>query len=1186
MRREKIKVLNVVLSAAIAFSTIFAPIGASAQVSEGYGKYILGDGSGGGGGGASGSSLAGGAGGNGGGDDDTIAGTDGNDVIFGDGSGGGAGCRSVGSALNPRGGTGGGGADTINGGAGDDIIFGDGFNGQDYMGWYPGNGGIGGGGAGGSGGVFGEPPTGGIGGIGGGGGGAGGSGNCYPGATLVPGVGNPGDSRSGYTATNGGNSAAPAGGEAGAGGAAADYGGGGGAGFGGAAGGNGGSGSNGSGGADGSTQQYTYDDITGSIHGYFTQAVLRTILTNNPTFGRGNDIINGGAGNNNLFGLGGINTFIVDSEDNAVRNVIWDFKYGDRLLLNNNGTLVSEFDADSILDAAIYGDFDGDNLGDDTRITFNSTIIDLIDVVLTTENNVGTGGEISPPNSAPTILLNNHFILSDFSAANINAIGWGIVNDRDGDQEWDGGTLEVQITSNAHENDRLGVYEETFITPVINISGTTLGSAGVNYGTLPATVATGADIHLKYLATGGTKLTASFNSNATNELVRRVVNMLIFNTSASGSGNRTITVTLTDRHGNSSMDTVEIGAPASPVFTGAATDSTGSVLYVTFDKNMMGNPAGRQGQFDIIIDGVTTTAVSVSNSNSDATLEFNLATPVLRGQTVQVAYDQGSVTAADTGALLTFGPQPVTNNVITAPGAPLNAAAAAGNGQATVSFEAPSDGGSPITGYIVTASPGGITATANALSVTISGLTNGVAYTFKVKAVNAVGEGPESSATSAVTPSAPAGGGVSEGGTPVSDTGIEILVNGKAQNAATATMSKIDNRSVLTFAVDEKKLEQKIEQEGNNSIVTIPVKKSSDVVVGQLNGQMVKYMESKEAVLEIKTENITYTLPASQINIDSVSDKIGKQIELKDITVDVKISASPDATVKLVEDTAAGKNYKVVLKPVDFDITCHNGTSRVDVTKFNGYVERLVAIPDGIDPTKITTGIVYNPDGTFSHVPTQITVIDGKYHAKINSLTNSTYSVIWSPKTFADVQKHWAKTAIDDMGSRLVVEGNETGSFEPEKDITRAEFASIVVAGLGLMRPGTGESAFADVQKGKWYYDAVSIASEYGLVSGYGNGKFGPNDKITREQAITIISKAMDITGLKVQVTSEEQEKLLSAFGDGAQAIGYSKKGIAACIKAGLIAGRGKGLIAPKDNITKAEVAVIVRNLLQKSKLI
>jgi len=90
----------------------------------------------------------------------------------------------------------------------------------------------------------------------------------------------------------------------------------------------------------------------------------------------------------------------------------------------------------------------------------------------------------------------------------------------------------------------------------------------------------------------------------------------------------------------------------------------------------------------------------------------------------------------------------------TVPAAPTAVSAVAGDGQATVSWTAPSDGGSPITGYTVTSSPGSIVMNTGASPVTVTGLTDGVAYTFTVTATNSVGTGPSSSASSPVTPAA------------------------------------------------------------------------------------------------------------------------------------------------------------------------------------------------------------------------------------------------------------------------------------------------------------------------------------------------------------------------------------------------------------------------------------------------
>lgn len=434
----------------------------------------------------------------------------------------------------------------------------------------------------------------------------------------------------------------------------------------------------------------------------------------------------------------------------------------------------------------------------------------------------------------------------------------------------------------------------------------------------------------------------------------------------------------------------------------------------------------------------------------------------------------------------------------------------------------------------------------------------------------------------AVTPHNSDGSGTTGTGS----AGVDIQVNGKTEKAGTATTStNINGQTVTTISVDGAKLEQKLNQEGDKAVVTIPVNTKSDVVVGELNGQIVKAMETKQAVLEIKTEAASYTLPAAQINIAAVSAQIGTQVQLQDIKVSIEIAMASSETAKVVENAAKAGEFTIVAPPVEFIVKCTSGEKTVSVSSFNAYVERMVAIPAGVDPSKITTGVVVEPDGTVRHVPTRVVQIDGKYYAKINSLTNSTYSVVWHPYEFKDAANHWAKEDINDMGSRMVVSGVGNDLYEPDRNITRAEFAAIMVKALGL-KPGEGSNPFKDVASNEWYADYIKTAYARKIIAGYDEATFGPNDKITREQAMAMINRAMGITGLKVELTDAEKDRLLSGYTDGSLTSGWARSNVAACVKAGIVSGRGTGIVAPRENITRAEVAVIVKRLLQKSNLI
>nr|WP_243767066.1 S-layer homology domain-containing protein [Paenibacillus agricola] len=171
------------------------------------------------------------------------------------------------------------------------------------------------------------------------------------------------------------------------------------------------------------------------------------------------------------------------------------------------------------------------------------------------------------------------------------------------------------------------------------------------------------------------------------------------------------------------------------------------------------------------------------------------------------------------------------------------------------------------------------------------------------------------------------------------------------------------------------------------------------------------------------------------------------------------------------------------------------------------------------------------------------------------------------------------------MGSRMVVSGSGTEGFNPDQEITRAEFAAIMVRGLGLKLEG-GSSPFADVKTTDWYNSVIQTANAHRLISGFEDGSFRPMDKITREQAMAIITRAMAITGLAASLPAQAAGEQLSPFADAGSASEWAKDSIADCLQAGIVTGRNSTELAPKAYISRAEVAAIVQRLLQKSELI
>ncbi|MGG1517866.1 fibronectin type III domain-containing protein [Paenibacillus oryzisoli] len=583
------------------------------------------------------------------------------------------------------------------------------------------------------------------------------------------------------------------------------------------------------------------------------------------------------------------------------------------------------------------------------------------------------------------------------------------------------------------------------------------------------------------------------------------------------------------------------------------------------------------------IGGSTITGYTVTVSPGEQTVEGTESPIIVTGLQNGTAYTF-TVTAKNAAGLSTASASSASVTPATVPGVPTDVTAIADDSIAYVSFKPPVDnGGSTVTQYTVTVLPGDKTVTGTGSPITVTGLTNGIPYTFTVTAANIAGSSASSGESAAVIPYSQPDSYVPY---VPQQTSADVLVNGQRESAGKLTISEANGRKVATVEVDEAKLGAKLDAQTQGAVITIPIQAGANVISGQLNGRMIRNMETKSAFVEIKTETSSYALPARQINIDNLAAKFGKDVALQDIQIRIEIGAPAEKTVKVIEQLTGSGELQLVVPAVEFNVSgTYNGTT-VAIDQFDAYVTRTIAIPDGVDPTKITTGVVIDENGTVRHVPTKITLIEGRYYAQINSLTNSTYSVVWHPLTFQDTKGHWAEAAINDMGSRMVISGVDDRNFLPEQNVTRAEFAAMLVRALGL-KPDTSHLSFSDVNATSWYAGYVGAAVQYGLIQGFDDGHFQPEATMTREQAMVMTARAMRLTSDALpQLSAAQVQAVVAGFGDSSAVGTWATDSIALLVKRGLVVGGAANQLAPKDSITRAEVAIMVQRLLKQSGLI
>lgn len=175
---------------------------------------------------------------------------------------------------------------------------------------------------------------------------------------------------------------------------------------------------------------------------------------------------------------------------------------------------------------------------------------------------------------------------------------------------------------------------------------------------------------------------------------------------------------------------------------------------------------------------------------------------------------------------------------------------------------------------------------------------------------------------------------------------------------------------------------------------------------------------------------------------------------------------------------------------------------------------------------------------------------------------------------FTDVDGHWALDAIRFVYDQGLMTGTKETLFSPNKTLNRAMLATILYRMEGSPAV-TGENPYTDVAAGTWYTDAVLWASEQGIVNGYGNGKFGPLNNITREQLAAMLLRYSDCKKYDTAARND-----LTSYADADDISAWALEALRWANAQGLVNGRTETTLVPQGDTTRAETATVLMRYL------
>lgn len=298
--------------------------------------------------------------------------------------------------------------------------------------------------------------------------------------------------------------------------------------------------------------------------------------------------------------------------------------------------------------------------------------------------------------------------------------------------------------------------------------------------------------------------------------------------------------------------------------------------------------------------------------------------------------------------------------------------------------------------------------------------------------------------------------------------------------------------------------------------------------------------------------------------------------------VQVMIKKVPDEILPNLTQVARENDFEILGQLVDFSIEIVEKGISTKITSYgNQFVERRIPIQDPSDLNDLTVVVLDPVNRSYQPVPTTIEQDEnGQYWAIFHRNGNSIYGLVkTSKKNFTDITNHWAKDSIENLASKMVVNGVSENKFEPNRVVTRSEFAAMLSRAFGLLpKDAEIKDMFKDIKSSNWFYENVYAAYEVGLVNGYSNHTFRPNAPISREEMIVMAIRGLEL----VNGSQSGKFSLLSTFSDSNKVGEFAKKSLSIAIDQNIVKGRTKITLAPKDKVTRAEAVAVIDRLSKK----
>ncbi|NMA93587.1 MAG: hypothetical protein GX975_02885, partial [Clostridiales bacterium] len=377
-------------------------------------------------------------------------------------------------------------------------------------------------------------------------------------------------------------------------------------------------------------------------------------------------------------------------------------------------------------------------------------------------------------------------------------------------------------------------------------------------------------------------------------------------------------------------------------------------------------------------------------------------------------------------------------------------------------------------------------------------------------------------------------------------------------NDGAVSVDYSDNNGSVSLEMPDKKVEEMIEKNAGTE-VSIDASAVKNASAAEMPRKALADIAKAEKGMEVKLASGSIT-----INKEAAAS-IAEQAKGESLSVEI----SP---VK-PEELSSTQKASVKTEDIVVDINIISGERKI--SSFKGELE--IKIPyDGPQPVAVW---YLNDAGQLERLECKFE--NGVVTFKLNHLSvyvlgqDLARATIWK-NPFSDVKdKDWFYASIKFVNERKLMNGVGNNRFNPGGHATRGMIATIIHLMEGRPEPKSSKS-FSDVADGKYYDKAVAWAAESKILGGYGNGKFGPDDYITREQLASILNNYAKYKGYDTSAGAEPGK-----FIDEDQISPWALKSVKTMQKAGIMTGNEKAQFLAGSKLTRAEAAAAITKFIQ-----